>query len=269
VSTPPIDVPDYLQLTQLAAPQLLGTISIPSGQQGNPTSFTVSPFATGIVIVPLAAAGASYAAIEGGVSSYVYGQGNAVFGVLAPVFAAVGGTIDNPYLCNVILAVTNPGPGAILAAYVYELFGVGIEQPINTLAQPLYTQSVGPNVPLGNAPLLSVIFAASIAASASATIIAATPGSAIMVYGYDITIRANVSATVGVYEALLEDTAAAVGLTRMDLNWATAVGTANEKFSAVIPAGLLMTLSAGLKIVAAANPGALLYAGVIYYALVT
>ena len=262
-----VDTPDFLQLTQLAAPQLLGPVTVAAGQQGSAQNFTVSPFATGLVVIPATASALLEAAIIGGVSGYGYAFAAYSPGNTPPIVAAIGGSIDNPYEVNVQLAVANPGPGAVTVGYAYQLFGTGVQNVVNIPQQPLFVQEVASSGQLGiTTGMLSLALDSNLAIGASSTVLAAPGTSSYVVYGYDLSLS-PAAVTAGAYQATIEDTAAAVLITRMRSQILTAIGQGGLRAAIAIPFGLPLSFGAGIKLVAnAGNAGAVFVEGVIYYA---
>jgi hypothetical protein len=262
-----VDVPDFLQLSQLYAPELLGTVNVPNGATSGSTAFNVSPFATGLVVVlqPFVLI-PTLVKITGNASGYKYAAVTMLTGLTtqAPVFAAIAGSIDNPY--TVAITTASSTAGSTQVASVYQLFGAGVQLVQAPAAQPLPVVITPANEaePL-QAALIATGVLNTIAVSGSFTAVAGVAGTTLTVYGFAMSVRAGVSATVGAYQSILEDTSAAVVIARFDFNWATAAGLGNLERSVTIPHGLVLPLAAGIKIVAAANPGTMTHAGVIYY----
>lgn len=265
------DIPDWTIGAQLIAPGDLGELSVAHGQVSVIGSYTLSPYATGILVVPFAVVPLiQVITIQGSASGHNYVDLINPVGQLWPVvWEAIAGQSDNPVQVNIALVSVNNG-GALPVCHVYELFGAGVQVVRNNPMEPLYVAQV-PDV-INGAALNNLQVAHlqnAIAASGSLTVIAASGVLAIKVYGYDLAIRANVSATVGIYEAVMEDSTAAITVAQFDLNWATAVGQGNQKNQLYIPPGILLPGAAGLKIVAAAgNPGALAVFGTVLYTLI-
>lgn len=262
-----IDVPDFLRLTQLAAPALLGAVTVPVGQAGASPTFVVSPFATGVAMVPLPTLGAIGMEIQGTVSSHIYAGVNFENADGSPLVASILGNIDSPVRAIVTLQAVNPGPNPVICAYVYQLFGASIDQVLNTRQQPLFAQLMPgfQDQTAGSSVLHSAHVSTNLAAGASATVISGFAGEKICVYGYDVGLD-QVGAIVNGYQVTIEDTTAAVTVAALRTWIDTAVGQTAVRSSLDIPMGLLLPAGAGVKVVAnVANAGACLTEGVIMY----
>lgn len=265
-----VDVADWLQLTQLAAPGALGPLTCPNASSTATAAFTVSPFATALVVVPVnvSTIPPTWCRIIGASGLGKYASVTFLAGVASqlPVVAAIPGSSDGPY--TVTMFMQSPAAGALVVAQVYQLFGTGVQLVQTPAQQPLPVQLVPANMVLPQqAQLLSTGVLVSIAASTSSTIIAGVGGQYITVYGFVFSIRAAVTATVGVYESTLSDTTAAVTVSRFDVNYITAAGIGNIERTVEIPLGLALPLGAGLRLLTAANPGAMTHTGHVYYTI--
>lgn len=260
-----IDVPDFLKLTQLAAPAFLGEMDIPAGQGSVNANFTVSPFATGLVVVPVQWGGTVIVQVSGFVSGYIYGTYVATNTQMPPIVIPLAGNSDDPIEVQVLNTSTAPGPGPQQAAFVYQLFGAGVQLVENTAVQPLYVRQV-PAIPqVGAVQLASVSVSNNIAAGGTGNLIAGTVGQQIVVYGWQLDTF-PVGAVVGGYQATLEDTPAAVAVCRVRNNVATNAGSNLVSRTADIPQGLPLSRDAGLKIVTnAGNVGNMFLEGIVYY----
>src|ERR1700733_12516204 len=187
-----IDVPDWLQLTQLASPGLLGICAALPGQAVSGGSFNLSPFATGLVVIPIGTAGPLNVTIIGGVSANTYAQ--VVFGTtFPPVLASVLGATDNPVSVSVPIAVANPGPGNLTTAFVYQLFGTGIDNVLNTPQQPLYIADQPPTFQQGSAAATKTLqIIQTLAVSTSATLLAGIAGKTVTIWGYEVNVQPSV-----------------------------------------------------------------------------
>lgn len=258
-----IDVPDFLKLTQLAAPSFLGSVDIPVGDYQATASFDVSPFATGLVAVPLASAGPVFGDIQGGVSGFVYASVTFPVTGAFPLFAPLGGNIDNPVSVSVQSSFYNPGPNPIHGMLVYQLFGASIVVPQNPIVQPLYTQEVpGVGGAVGVPAVQNAVMGLSLAANTSGSVIAATANKTITILGYEVTISASVPATLGAYLGGLQDTTGAVTVARWIDRHSSNIGDTGEIYTRRFRYGLRLAFGAGLNAIAlAGNPAAMSFQG--------
>lgn len=262
-----VDTPDFLQLAQLAAPASLGVVQVAVGQTVGTLNVTLSPFATAIVVVPISGANVQGVSVSGGVSGIVYININKPLSSSPGLVAPVTGNTDNPLTVAVSISPVNPGPGAITAANVYQLFGTGLQQVTAGIQQPLFVQEIGAVGQVSVArSLTSIHLAQNMAAAASVTLVAGQTNEILTVYAYDI-IVGPVAGAAGLFQATFEDTTAAVIVADPLMRVTTAVGALFTRGTLAIPFGLALPIGAGLKVVAAAgNAGAIDVRGQILYA---
>lgn len=265
-----VDVPDWLRLTQLAAPNSLGSITVPGGSSLVTVPVSISPFATGLVVLPLflLANPVTGVTVQGQTSGsdYVNVVMPAGFTAMPPLFAVNIQPVDSVLEVSVQLNI-NAAAGGQLAAFVFELFGTGVEQVSNNFLQPLFVSVVPPPVAT-SAPynLLSKAFIVAPAVGASTTIIAGVAGKTITVYGYDFSIRSNAAAVAGTYRAIVQDTTATVVVAQCDLMMVTAVGQVSQVHDLPLPAGIALPVGAGLQVTdPAASVATVAVVGTIFY----
>lgn len=261
-----IDVPDWLQLTQLAAPGLLGQIIAPAGGSPPFTTYALSPFATGIVVVPVEWGGVVGIEVAGSVTGFIYGTWTSINQQLPPIVVPIAGAVDNPIQVIVTNTALAPGPNPQLAAVVYQLFGAGVQQVSNSPQQPLYVQTSLAPAPGAGVPALKAIgFGVNQAAGVITPLIAAVAGQTITVYGWQCDTFPAVAAA-GSWQARIEDSAGGVAVARLRTNLATAVGQIIVPHALSIPLGLPLSAGTGLRLVAsAANPSAFFTEGTLQY----
>jgi len=265
-----IDTPDWMRLTQLAAPVLLGTISQANGATIATGTVSAIPFQTGWLVTfannAIAFAGSKLTIVDS-VSGQPYVDATPMPGDIPAVSVPVSGL--STAVVNVSLSglPLNSSGFAKVVAYVFGMFGAGVQAVYNSPLQPIYVKEVpDPFSGFLSGGLTVTTVISAIAISGTLTPITAVVGSTVVIYGYSFSIRAGVSATVGLYSAVMEDTTGAVILDRFDLNWATAVGTGNSVVSADIPQGVTLPAGSGLKIICSGgNPGTMQFTGRIYY----
>lgn len=264
-----IDTPDWMNMTQLAAPVQLGIITQANGATVATGTIASIPFQTGWLVVfnnkSIAFAGATLL-IEDNVSLQPVISLSATTGDIPAISTPVSGLGTAALLVSMTGLPLNSSGSAITIAYVLGLFGAGVQSVVNSPIQPLYTKEV--TDPWSNFlnPLMKVtVVTSNLAAGASFTPITGVVGKTITVYGYDLSIG-PVGLVVGGYQALYEDTTAAqlVAVTR--INVSTAVGTAIATRTLWIPPGITLPASAGLKVVAnAGNVANAVTDGAIFY----
>jgi hypothetical protein len=260
-----IDVPDWLQLTQLAAPGDLGAISIAPGSQTVSVNVNLSPYATGVIIVSYSAFALISWLVTGGVTGFPYITAFAVYNPSPPLIANVGGAIDNPLTIEALAASVNGTGVAQVVGHVYQLFGSGSQVVSNTPQQPLYVRDVPGLVPPGAVQLTTVLFSANLAPSGTSAIVTPVAGEQLIVYGYDIS-ASMVVPVAGSYQATVQDTGPGVNICRCRISYATAVGMGIARQSLSIQQGLPLQQGAGIRVVAFANGANILVEGSIVYA---
>lgn len=262
-----IDTPDFLQLTQLAAVSLLGTVSIVGIGQVGIGAFTPSPFATGLIIVPQASnLLLSNCKVTGAVTNnkYVSVLFDLTTVALAPVVCAIPGNLDAPYTVTVTAVADSSGTTPI--AYVYQMFGTGVQWVQAPAVQPLHVALV----PLNNQSIIeqqleSLHVSTNQAAGASTTLLAGISNARVVVYGYDLSTT-PVAGAAGQQKATVEDTTAAVVVAALRMQQVTAAGLGTVARALSIPQGLPLPVGAGIKLVAdVGNAANLLTEGTILY----
>jgi hypothetical protein len=262
------DVADWAQASQLLAPELLSPIYVANGASNAAYALVISPFATGLVVLATVATSAIVGVrVSGFVSAQDYYNVDQTTAIWPVVWVPVPGNVDDPYDVSITISPANPGPGQMLVGYVYQVFGAGVQNVQNSELQPLYVAEVPSPINRTFGPsLIPLKVGIAPAAGVSTTLVAGVTNQTLKVYGYDLSVRANVAANVGVYEAVIEDTTAAQTVASLDLDWVTAVGQANQKATLWIPHGITLPVSAGLKIVTSGgNAGAMSMFGTILY----
>lgn len=260
-----IDVPDWIKLTQLAAPGDLGAVVIQPGQQSVTVQVNLSPYATGVIIVSYSAFAFISWEVTGGVTGFPYLTAFAVFNPSPPLIANVGGAIDNPISIEALAASVNGTGLAQTVGHVYQLFGSGSQFVSNTPQQPLYVRDVPALVAPGQVQLTSVLFTANLAPSGAQTLVTPVAGQQLIVYGYDIHSSMPTPA-VGSYQATVEDTGPSVLICRCRIALTSVAGIGGIRQTLGIPQGLPLGQGNGIKVVAFANVGNILVEGSIVYA---
>lgn len=262
-----IDVPDWLKLTQLAAPGFLTSAFIPVGQLQVITTVTLSPFATGIIIVPVPTQVVTQLSMQGGVSLHTYFNLTGRNYLGGPVVQLVPGTVDNPLTIDMTINAANPGPQPEHAFDVYQLFGTGVEQVLTNAQQPLVAQMMPgfQDTAVAGFVLNSVSVSSNLAASGTATFLAGVAGERVVVYGWQLSLF-PAAGGAGSQQLTVQDTANQVVLARLRTYPVTAAGQILTVQSLDIPMGLAFPVGAGLKAVAsAANAANTFVEGTIYY----
>lgn len=264
-----IDTPDWMATTQIAAPVFLGSVSQAIGQTFATGIVNAIPLQTGWVVVfdnqQINFAGATVQVADD-YSLVLYFSVGSAPSLLPPLNMSVASVLAAGLTISASNLPVNGGGFARPVAYVFAAMGAGIQAVYNTPQQPLYVKEVPDSLPIGYTNDLKVArVASSIAVSSTLTVITAIAGNTITVYGWTMTLRAGVTATIGLYQSDMEDTTAAQQVTEFDMNWATAVGNANEPANMWIPPGIRLPVGAGLKIVTAANPGTMGHNGAVFY----
>lgn len=261
-----IDVPDWIKLTQLAAPGDLGAVVIQPGLQSVTINVNLSPYATGIIIVSYSAFAFISWEVLGGVTGFPYITAFAVFNPSPPLIANVGGSIDNPISIEALASAVNGTGIAQTVGHVYQLFGSGSQFVQSTPQQPMYTREVPALVAPGSVQLTTARFTANLAPGANAVIVAPVAGQQLIVYGYDVH-TSMVAPAAGSVFAILEDTGPGVQFASCRISMATAVGISGKSQSLSIEQGIPLQLGAGIRALAfAGNAINVLLEGSIVYA---
>jgi len=262
-----IDVPDWLKLTQLAAPGALGAVSIASGLQSVTITVNLSPFATALIIVPQSAYDFVSWSVVGGVSAFPYITAFAVSNPCPPLVATIGGAYDNPVSIQAVAASVNGTGHAVVVGQVYQLFGTGVQFVENSGQQPLRVRIVPQIGQLGEVQVTTASISSNLAAGGSAAIVTGVVGQQLIVYSASMSIQ-PVGAVVGGYQVTLSDSGAATAILRTRVQVTTAVGVASVPYDIDFPTGLQLNQTAGIKVVAnAGNVGNAFVEGVISYAI--
>jgi len=259
-----IDVPDWIKLTQLAAPGDLGAVVIQPGLQSVTINVNLSPYATGLIIVSYSAFAFISWEVLGGVTGFPYITAFAVFNPSPPLIANVGGAIDNPISIEALASAVNGTGLPQIVGHVYQLFGSGSQFVSNTPQQPLYVRDVPGLTAAGQQALTCVPFTANLAPSGSQTIVSPVAGQQLIVFGYDIHTSMVVPAAAS-YQATVEDTGPSVIICKCRIAFATAVGIGGVRQGLAIPQGLPLGQGNGIKAVAFANGANILLEGTIVY----
>lgn len=247
-----IDVPDWIKLTQLAAPGDLGAVVIQPGLQSVTVNVNLSPYATGIIIVSYSTFAFISWAVTGGVTAFPYITAFAVFNPSPPLIANVGGAIDNPISVEALASSVNGTGLPQTVGHVYQLFGSGSQFVQSTPQQPVFTREVPSLVAPGAVSMSVARFTANLAPGAASTIVAPTAGQQLIVYGYDVH-TSMVAPAAGSVFAILEDTGPSVQFASCRVSMATAVGISGKSQSLEIAQGIPLQLGAGIRALAFAG----------------
>jgi hypothetical protein len=265
-----IDVPDWLQLTQLAAPGDLGSVAIQPGQSSVFVTVNLSPYATALLIVCYNAYALISWQVTGGVTSYPYISQFSISNPSPTLVANIGGATDNPITVEAITPTVNGTGIAQIVGHIYQLFGTGTQLVNNTPAQPLSTKLIPSIAQLGQQQLITASIAVSPAAGAALTVVAPVAGQQLVVYGYDWGID-PAAPVVGQYIALLEDTGPGVVISRIRMRVSTVIGVMGLRAALDIPLGLPLQQGAGIRVLNSASSsgvteceGTVLYASLPY-----
>lgn len=261
-----IDVPDWIKLTQLAAPGDLGAVVIQPGLQSVTVNVNLSPYATGIIIVSYSTFAFISWEVTGGVTGFPYITAFAVFNPSPPLIANVGGAIDNPISIEALAASVNGTGLPQTVGHVYQLFGSGSQFVQSTPQQPLYVREVPALVAPGAVSLSTVTFTSNLAPNTAQTVVTPVAGQQLIVYGYDIH-TSQIVAAANSLQAQIEDTGPSVVICRCRISMSTGVGIAGVRQALTIPQGLPLQLGAGIKIVSSnANAANILLEGSVVFA---
>lgn len=264
-----VDTPDFMAMTQLAAPVLLGIVKQLQGSTVASGIVNSVPFQTGWVVVfntgGIVFTGASVG-VSDNYSGVIYMQASGVGTKLPPLSMPLASVVVGGLTILVSpLPINNTGFDQSVA-FVFGLFGVGVQAAYNTPHQPLYVKQTTDPLPIGYANDLQVLHVSvNLAAAGSATLLAGIAGNTVVVYGYDLTLT-PIGAVVGAYTVLFEDTTAAVQFASPRVTVQTAVGIGTLRSALDIPQGLRLPIGAGIKAVAnAANVANSFMDGVLLY----
>lgn len=263
-----VDTPDFMSMTQLAAPVQLGTITQANGATTAVGNVNAIPFQTGWLVVfanNLIAFAGSHLVVSDNVSLQPYVDADIAIGDIPAVSFPVSG------LASAVVRVTlsglpNNAGAARAVAYVFGLFGVGVQAVVNSPLQPLYVKEV--TDPFSNfigGAVKSIAVAQNIAIGSSATLITGIVGQTIVVYGWSLDYGPSVVATLGLYVGFIEDTIGAVVLDELQFRSGSAAGMMSKNKTMWVPQGIQLPASAGVKLLTGAIAGGLDVYGAMYY----